>query len=377
MFAKTQISHALKFSPSHLHNALNHHLYITSSPDLSFSVLCYDDVLCYLSNVIGHGSIEEIEVNLERYFSYDQLNQAYENLKNALHYSLSTANFNLVDHSTSLLEGCVNSLSDPSCILTTMDMICSHQLSAFLPTFVTNDWLHMIRNVQDLETIDVPSSSTSTSFGRLREQMCHLKEQLSSLHQLVDNVHNLPFPSSIDSSALNDQCCLRTFCGHTSNSRFIPMLDSPSSSSWSSLDLDRTTPLATFNRTIPGFIRNPVSNFLMPTAPPARNEMTSSMVSVDDNPSSDDEQFSYNSKTGSVVVIRDDDLWIYPMGVDVKSKTFNSKEYHRSRSMFTSVHEHQDRNLFSRRKSFDDDEFTRNSSEILPAQLKKHKKGKG
>ena len=113
-------------------------------------------------------------------------------------------------------------------------------------------------------------------------------------------------------------------------------------------------------------------------APPTRNEMSSSMISMDDNLSSDDEQPSFNSKTGSIVVLRDDDLWIYPAGVEVKRKAFNSKEYHRSRSLFTSMHENQDRNhLFSRRKSFDDDEFSRNNTEQLPTQLKKHKKGKG
>jgi hypothetical protein len=216
----------------------------------------------------------------------------------------------------------------------------------------------MIRNIQDLENIDTPSSST---INNLQEQIINLKENLFSLNQLVDNIQNLP--SSI--STLTDQCCLRTYCQHTSNQRLTPMIDSPASS-WPSLDQDKTS-LTIFNRTIPGFIRNPVSNFLMPTR-------SSSMVSIDDNISSDDEQ-SINSKSGSMVVIRDDDLWIYPIGVNVRKKKSKFQGYNRSISLFDSINETND--LFIRRKSFDDEDFSRINSEKLQVQFKKHKKGKG
>jgi hypothetical protein len=220
----------------------------------------------------------------------------------------------------------------------------------------------MIRNIQDLENIDTPSSST---INNLQEQILNLKENLFSLNQLVENIQNLP--SSI--STLTDQCCLRTYCQHTSNQRLTPMIDSPSSSG-SSLDQEKTS-LTTFNRTIPGFIRNPVSNFLMPTKPTI-NEIGSS--SIDDNMSSDDEQ-SINSKIGSMVVMRDDDLWIYPIGVNVRKSKSKFQGYNRSISLFDSINETND--LFIRRKSFDDEDFSRKNSEKLQVQFKKYKKGKG
>jgi hypothetical protein len=229
----------------------------------------------------------------------------------------------------------------------------------------------MIRNIQELEKIDTPSSLKITY---LQEEMINLKENLFSLQQLVDNIKT--FPSTInESSIISDQCCLRTYCQHTLNQRLTPMIDSPSSSSWSSLDLEKI-PITTFNRTIPGFIRNPVSNFLMPTAPTI-NEITSS----NENISSDDEQ-SINSKSGSMVVIREDEVWIYPIGINVRKLKSNSKDFNRSQSMFNPINEINNSNhLFIRTKSFDDNDvdndYSRENLEKLQPQFKKHKKGKG
>ena len=363
MFQKTHPSDALRFSSSALTNALDHHLHISSTATPALSVLCYDDVLCYLSNVVGHGSIDEIESNLQRYFTDEQLHRAYDNLRSSLDYALPLS---------PVFAQCLSNLSNPSCLLSTIQLIDAHRLLASLPVFVTNDWLNMIRNIQDLEKIDAPSSCTPI---HLQEQMVNLKGQLSTLHQLMDRVRNAP-SASIDASAFSDACCLRTYCSHASHPRFTPLIDSPVSSSWSSLDIDRT-PLTTFNRPVPGFIRNPVSNFLMPMAPRVRNELHASMASIDDNLSSDDEP-SINSNTGSIVVIRDDDLWIYPIGVELKKSTSKFTDYQRSRSMFASVNEKHDRHsLFSRRKSFDDEELSRHGSEKLQTQFKKHKKEKG
>ncbi|CAF1200684.1 unnamed protein product [Adineta steineri] len=375
MFHTSSVSNSLNLPSPHLQNALNHHLYITITNDSTLSVLCYDTVLCYLSNVIDHGSINEIECNLKRYFTCDQLEQAYYNLQNSLHYSLSILNSNIDNHIIEIFEQCINNLINSSCLLLTIETIYSKKLFSYLPIFVTNDWINMIRNIQDLEKIDVPSSSspTTSTVNHLQEQMITLKENLSSLNQLVDNIKNLPSSTSlpIDSSTITDQCCLRTYCQHTSNQRLTSLIDTPSSS-WSSLDFEKSS-ITTFNRQIPGFIRNPVSNFLMPTIPTMNENTSSSMISMDDNTSSDDEQL-ITSNTGSIVVIRDDDLWIYPIGVDVKKSKSKFQEYNRSQSLFDSMNEIN--NLSNRRKSFDDEDLSRHNQEKVQTQFKKHKKGK-
>jgi hypothetical protein len=358
-----------KVSSPYLKNALDHHLYISIANDSSLSVLCYDNVLCYLSNVIDHGSINEIELNLKRYFTCEQIEQAYLNLQNSLHYSLSIPNLNLDNHHTrKIFEECINNLTNSSCLLSIIEIISSKNLFSYLPIFVTNDWIHMIRHIQQLKNIDTPSS-----IRNLQEKMIDLKENLLSLHQLVDNIQTFPSVSpTMESSISPDPCCLRTYCQHTSNPRLTPMIDSPPSS-WSSIEVDKN-PLITFNRTNPGFIRNPVTNFLMPTAP-IINEFTST---IDDNQSSDDEQ-SINSKISSMVVRRNDDLWIYPIGIDIRKSKLNPKEYSRSQSLFNPLNEIKDQtNLFLRSQSFYDDDFSgENFDKFQQPQLKKHKKGKG
>jgi hypothetical protein len=343
---------SFELSSSYLQNALDHHLYISLTNDSSLSILCYDNVLCYLSNVIDHGSINEIELNLKRYFTCKQIEQAYYNLQNSLHYSLTIIDNNPIQE---IFEECINNLENSSNLLSIIELISTKKLFSYLPIFVANDWINMIRHIQQLENIDTPSSSVKN----LQEQMIDLKENLFSLHQLIENLQTFSSRSSptIESS---DQCCLRTYCEHTSNQRLTPMIDSPASS-WSSLDIEKTS-LVTVNRTNQGFIRNPVSSFLMPTSPTIND--------IDDNQSSDDEQ-SINSKTGSIVVRRNDDLWIYPIGVDVRKSKLISKEYSRSQSLFNSLNEIKDQaNAFQRSQSFHDEGFSENK-------LKKHKKGKG
>ncbi|CAF0864413.1 unnamed protein product [Rotaria sordida] len=372
MFQKSYLLNSLELSSLNLKNALDHHLHISLSHDSSLSVLCYDNVLCYLSNVIHHGSINEIELNLKRFFTYQQLEQAYYNLQNSLRYSLSIITSNTDQHIFETIEECINNLTNTSCLLSIIQTIYSKELFSYLPIFVTNDWIHMIRNIQELEKFDTPSTVT---IADVQDQIADLNEYILSLHQLINNVKNFSSPTAttIESSISTDQCCLRTYCQHTSNQRIIPIIDSPASS-WSSLDLDRN-PIITINQTIPGFIRNPVSSFLMPTSP-QKNEITSSMLSIDDNLSSDDEQI-INSKTGSIVVIRDDDLWIYPVGVDIPKSKLNPLQYNRSQSLFNPINDTNDRNnIFIRTNSLDDEEFSRNNLTKSKPQHKKHKKGK-
>ncbi|CAF2195339.1 unnamed protein product [Rotaria magnacalcarata] len=371
----TYLSNSLELSSLNLQHALDHHLYISSNDDSSLSVLCYDNVLCYLSNVIHHGTINEIELNLQRYFTNKQLEQAYYKLQNSLNYSLKIIDSNINQHIFETIEQCLDNLSNTSCLLTIIQTICEKNLFPYLPIFVTNDWIHMIRYVQDLEKIDTSSSPSSSSGTRavtdLQEKIAGLNENLSSLHELLVVVKNLSTLVAVESS--NDQCCLRTYCQHSSMHRITPMIDSPASS-YSSLDIDRN-PITTLNQTIPGFIRNPVSNFLIPTAPKI-NDITQSLISTDDNNSSDDEQ-SISSKTGSVVVIRDDDLWIYPIGIDVRKPKFNPHEFHRSQSLYNpTIEKHEPTNRFIRTNSFDDEDFPKNNLAKLKIQHKKHKKGK-
>jgi hypothetical protein len=368
MFEKIS-SNLLEFSSEHLQNALDHHLYVSLTSDSSLSVLCYDNVLCYLSNVIDHGSINEIELNLKRYFTYQQLEQACYHLKNSLHYSISILNSNIDQQIIELFEEFRNHLMNSSCLLMIIEKIHRNQLFSYLPAFVTNDWIDMIRHIQELEKIDTPSSKIHD----LQEQIINLKEQLYNLNHLVNNIKTLP-STIIESSVVPDQCCLRTYCQHTLNQRLTPMIDSPSSS-WSSLDQEKNL-INTFNRTIPGFIRNPVSNFLMPTTPTI-NEITLSMNSNDENFSSDDEQ-SINSKSGSMVVIREDEVWIYPIGIDIRKTKTHTKDFLRSQSLFNPINDTNDSmEKFIRPKSFEDHDYSRENLDKLQPQLKKQKKGKG
>ena len=373
MFQKNTSSlQLLDLSSDHLKTALNYHLYVSLTPNGTLSVLCYDNVLCYLSNAVDHGSTAEIETNFKRYFTSEQIEQAFDHLRNSLHYSLTLFDSSDDDRLIELMEECRDNLIHSSCLLPVVEMLKRNKLFSYLPIFVTNDWIHMIRQMQELEKIDTPSSKIPL----LEEQINYVKEQLSSLNDLVltnSKTSSLTInESSVDGT---DQCCLRTYCQHAFNQRFTSLIDSPSSSR-SSLELERS-PLTIFNRMIPGFIRNPVSSFLMPTRPTV-NEMASANHLHEENFSSDDESTA-NSKTGSMVVIRDDEVWIYPAGVNVRrKKTESMKSFFRSQSMFNPVNNTKESLLKStRRKSFEDDDYPRNHSEKFPAQLKKHKKGKG
>jgi len=355
-------TYSLEFCTFNLKNAFDRHLYISSATDLSLSILCYDGVLCYISNIIGQGTLTEIEENLKRYFSFEQMNQAYFNLHNCLDYSLSILDSNKDHFVHSSLQQCSINLIDSTTILLTMEAIHINHLFSYLPIFVTHDWLHMIRSVQNLEQFDI----TSSSFSNVQQQMLHLKEHLTSLHNMITDFNHM---SSTVQSSLNDQCCLRTSCTHNpSIYRPIITMDSPPSS-WSSLDID-TNPI----KTTSGFIRNPVTNFIMPTSP-ALSEMESSMISFDDTMSSEEEQealsssfsfarsFSHQpsiSRIGGMVVRRDDVLWMYPAAV-IKQK-FNS--------LFSSVHESTDqcdfKPLFTRANSCDIDFPNKKLQNSLP-----------
>jgi len=360
MFQKISSSNFLELSSTHIKNTLDHHLYISLTNDSSLSILCYDNILCYLSNIIDHQSINEIEFNLKHYFTYQQLEQAYYNLQNSLHYSLSILNSTTDHYILEIFEECINNLIDSSCLLIIIEKIHKNKLFSYLPIFVTNNW------IQQFEKFDQPSLPKITD---LEKQIINLKEHLVSLNQLVDNIQTPP-STIIESLVLPDQCCLRTYCQHTLNQRLIPMIDSPSSS-LSSIDVEKP-PMTIFNRTISGFIRNPVSNFLMPTAP-----IINEIISNDENLSSDDEQ-SINSKTSSMVVIREDEVWIYPIGIDVRKLKSNSKAFNRSQSLFNSINEINDSmDTLIRPKSFDDNDYSRENLEKLQPQLKKHKKEKG
>jgi hypothetical protein len=216
-----------------------------------------------------------------------------------------------------------------------MERIYTNKLLSYLPIFVTNDWLHMIRSVQNIEKFDLTSSP---SMSNLQQQMVHLKEHIISLDELVQNFNHI---SSISQPPLasisDDQCCLRTYCTHNSSLfQSAALIESPSSSSWSSLDID--THLIP---SLPGFIRNPVTNFIMPIGP-TETEMESSFFSTDGNMSSDEElrtpskylrrSLSFQpskTRTGPRVVKRADVLWMYPAAA-IKSKP---------NSLFSSVSE--------------------------------------
>jgi hypothetical protein len=328
---------SLNISSLQLKSAFDRHLYISSNSVLSLSTLCYDGVLCYLSNIIGQGSLIEIEQNLQRFFSSEQIHQAYKNLHHCLDYCLTILDSNQDQFVYNILQQCSIDLIDSSSLLIIMEILSINKLFSYLPTFVTNDWLHMIRSIQNLEKFDIRSSSMSN----LQEQMFHLKERMGSLDHLIRNFNNIS--STIQSplsSSFGDQCCLRTYCTH---STAISTLTESPSSSWSSLDID-TKPVTSLS----GFIRNPVTNFIMPTGP-TETEMESSIVSLDGTMSSDDESQvpskiltrslsaqPQRKRTGPILVKRADVLWMYPAGV-LKAK-YNSP--------ISSVYENDDQEEF-------------------------------
>ncbi|CAF0817285.1 unnamed protein product [Adineta ricciae] len=302
-------------------NALDRHLYISFKSDSTLSTLCYDEVLCYLSNIISQGSLAEIEDNLKRYFTPDQIHQAYKNLQSGLEYSLSIIDKSKDQHVYDTLHQCSINLIDSTAILLVIEVLHLNQLFSYLPIFVTNDWLHMIRSVQNLEKLDLTPSSSMSS---LVKQMFQLKEHLNIMHNLVNKYYSI---STIIQStpSSNEQCCLHTSCSHNPTmytSTPMILIDSPSSS-WSSADMEANPGI-----TMTGFIRNPVTNFIMPTTKASDPDMETSFLPADDNLSSDDESEiepfscarrssdqSVSSKTGPVIVRRADVLWMYPTGV--------------------------------------------------------------
>lgn len=322
-----------------IENALDRHLYISTRGEPPCAVLCYDPALCYLFNVIGHGSLTEIELNLHRYFTAEQIEQACCNLHRCLDYALSVMDSSKHQHASDIFQRCAHDTIDPGTLLSIIELIHVNHVASFLPISVASDWLHMIRSIQNLEKLDtVPTASLSN----LVQQMFHLKENLVLLHNLVNHF----YPASPDiqpppmrmSSLPNDQCCLRTTCSHNPMAFLATpaiSVDSPPSS-WSSTDMD-VIPVATAS----GFVRNPVTNFIMPTVQTVP-DMESSMLSFDDCLSSDDEQelplrsfsrrFSCQSsssgRTGPMVVKRADVLWVYPAAViKPKSNLLSSSVY--------------------------------------------------
>ena len=306
----------LDFSSCQLKNAFNRYLYISSQNN---TILCYDEVLCYLSNVIGQGSIAEIEQNLKRYFSSEQIHLAYDNLHHALDYSLTILDPERDQATYSLLQQCSIDLIDPSVLLNIMETIETNQLFSYLPIFVIHDWVQMIRSVQNLEKFDIQSSSMEN----VEQQMLHLKENITSLDHLVRNFNHMSFTNGSSALSFNDQCCLRTNCTHnTMIYQSTTILPESPCSSWSSLDVD-THPLTS----LPGFVRNPVTNFIMPTGT-VESEMESSIISLDGNISSDEEPQvpvrnltrslsiqPERTRTRPMIIKRADVLWMYPAAV--------------------------------------------------------------
>lgn len=378
MLPETSTIFLSKILPSTIDHVFKYDLHLSLTKNSSYSILCYDTVLCYLSNIIEHSTIDEIELNLQRYFTCEQIEQAYDHLRNAIQYTITIINSSIDSQIIDLLRKCLTDSVNSSYLLTVIENLHRNNLFPYLPTFVTNDWIHMIRYIQNIEKIDrspQPLPTPSTKLNDLQDEMNYFKEHLYSLEQLVEDLKIIPQTFN-ESTNVNDQCCLRTYCQHAANQRSIPIFDSPSSSR-SSLDFDKPT-ITTFNRTKNGFIRNPVTNFLMPTAPTI-NEMSTSTNANDDNSSSDDEQSSTTkSKSGSMVVIREDDVWIYPIGVDIRRRKSTSKVFLRSQSLFNPIHDrYENKEKFVRQKSFDDNDYLReNYTENLQLHFKKQKKGK-
>ena len=273
-------------------------LYIASN-----AILCYDPVLCYLSNVVTRHYSDDIQTKLRNYFSYEQLDQAFYRLHQCIQYVQSTIDAEkdrIIDEN---LFECSKALTDLTCLTKVMERIRFLGLSSYFPVFVAHYWLDMIEQ---------PTDSTMKI---LIEQMVTFNNNLTTFYHLFSHS-----PSMVS----NEQCCLTTNCRHNST---IPSLttrmDSAHSSSWSSLNMETSR----------GVIRNPVTNFLIPIVSSGESDFEGSIASIDERNSSDDENdeeqtrsppiFLLNrslshqpmsSPTGSIVVKRQDQLWVYPAG---------------------------------------------------------------
>lgn len=369
---KDSIKESGKISSFDLKIAFDHHLYVSSQANTSSPVLCYDAVLCYLSNVLAEESLVDIENTLHRYFSTEDINQACFNLRNCMDYVLSTMDINKNHSVYSSFQECSKMLTDETVLLPVMDNIHMNQLFSYLPIFVTNDWIRMIRNIQNTEKFEQAKSSIIN----IQRQISNLKDNLMPLNELVENIEQMSSTTQSPLSTFNDQCCLRTYCTHNSSVFHRQTSADSRSSSWTSLNID-TNPITKSS----GFIRNPVTNFMIPTRA-TLSEKSSSTQSIGNYVSSDDEEqissrtfirsLSYqppNQTTGSVLVKRDDALWVYPAGV-VPAK-YNT--------MFSFVNEDTDLHVFgparSRANSCDDAfPIKKMQSQLPPRKIKKQRK---
>jgi hypothetical protein len=365
-----------------LRNASNRDLYISDKRSISDAIICCDVVLCYLSHTILHSTSNEIEQNLTRYFSKQQCQQAYQHLHDCFDYVLSINDHDQQqDHRIyNIFQQYSIDLLDWTCLIPVMLNIVQHDLLSYLPLFVAHDWILMINRVENLEQIN----RITSIYSPIEEQIQQFNQYLTSLHELILNCsQSSTFVHRSSTATSNEQCCLRNYCAHdTVLYRACTHMDSSplpsSSSSWSSADIH-----ANAVHTFPGFVRNPVTNFLIPTAP-ANSQMRTSFVSLNDTSSSDDDN-QHNDENddddddddddgkrdpsiailqriltrrsshpptkkqvGSILVKRHDNLWIYPTGlIETKTNVLLSSAY-------DATVKEQCQSLFKRATSYDE-----------------------
>ena len=283
--------------------------------------LCSDAVLCYLSNLLQHHlSVDDVEKN----FTSEQLDQAVAHLRSALAFVLAQLDREKDPTAVKFFERCSSELNDWTSVLPIFTKIEQNGFASHLPIFVTHNWIELFQQMQRSRTI--PS---------VQDELLQLTEHLTNFQQLIDEGHQGWTPV--------EQCCLRQCCSHDSQ-----MFRSVSSlSSWSSMETDVNS--------ITGFIRNPVTNFLIRTDPKGL-EMDHSIISIDEDSCSDDDESQVArtapplhrslssqptlNRSGSILVKRNEDLWIYPTGIPLKTRI--------NPLLFSSVRENSEEDLHHR-----------------------------
>ncbi|CAF0738483.1 unnamed protein product [Didymodactylos carnosus] len=355
-------------------NALEHKLHVSNE---NGSVLCHDNALCYLSNIIAQGSTQEIEFHLQDYFTNDELETSRWHLFNCIDYCLCNENNNYLQK---IFQECINNLQNRQqslslLLISTIQTLYNNNLFDCLPTFVANDWISMIRKIQNMEKID--DMSIRAKDQNFVEQMVNLKEHLTKLCNIVMSSNENISPKMQQNS--NEFCCLQSYCSHTSlyrqpsytrrsslitSSLHGDLIDSnnqmimdfvsvddilpPQSSTDSSIAGSYHPTIDDLNETEEnnsnlfkgycngpvGYIRNPVSNFVIPTMyAKDKNdhsmkdmEIIDNLVETGTSTNHDDylldnfrnsnqylQRTSSIQSSGPVLIKHETDLWVYPV----------------------------------------------------------------
>lgn len=238
-----------------------------------------DPVLCYLSNVIGQETVEQIDLNLNRYFSLEQIRNSTTQFREIflkIRSSLNSRTDRIVEEKLNFLW---EKLSDHSNLALVFENLQVYQIFELFPVFVSDRCFEIVGKPNDSmrKTVEDLVKRFSCEFSSLEKRIC---------------------PNSCDDPFSLDQCCLTSNCQHNSLvAGSNDQVDFSLSSSCSSIDFDRSS-TENFQ-----FVRNPVTNFLirLDFDEPTENKLTRAFSCQ-----------PTNFRRNSFLVKRKEDFWIFP-----------------------------------------------------------------